>query len=82
MTLSGTPGPGGFGPSPHFGPPHPGIHLTPARVSPRPGIYSGPSTAAAGGHPWLWVAFAVVVLLAVVGSIVLYRARSAASARR
>jgi hypothetical protein len=62
MFPGSTPGPGGFGPSPAFGIPHPGVDLVPAQTRPRPGIYSGPSPMT--DHlPWLWLALLAVALI-------------------
>jgi hypothetical protein len=63
MTLGSTPGPGGFGPSPAFGHPRGGAHLVPAQTTPRPGVYSGPSSTVTDHLPWPWLALLAVALI-------------------
>jgi hypothetical protein len=65
MGNGSTPGPGGFGPTPAFSHLRSGVHLTPAKVSPRPGVYSGPHVSVAH-HTWPWVTPAVVLVLVAV----------------
>jgi hypothetical protein len=67
-----TPGPGGFASSGPFARP-PGIHLAPAKVTPRPGVYSGPASSIAA-RPGLWVV-ALVVAVIVLGVILVARRR-------
>lgn len=73
MSLRSTPGPGGFGSPPVFGHTHSGVHLVPARTSPVPGMYSGPSTGTSHHALWPWLAVAVAALL--VALILVRRAR-------
>jgi hypothetical protein len=63
VALGSTAGPGGFGPSPAFGKVRTGVHLVPAQTTPRPGVYSGPSTTVTGHSPWLWLALLAVALV-------------------
>jgi hypothetical protein len=71
MLFRTTPGPGGFGHG--FG--HPGITPVPAKTSPVPGVYSGPSAVLPQSHPWLWVALIVLIVLAVAITITVSRGR-------
>ena len=70
--IASTPGPGGFGPSPPFGRPHPGVTLVPAQTHSRPGVFNAAET---GVHAWVWILLLIVAAVVGAGVLVARRRR-------